>query len=120
MPIAEINTRLIIIRQDHYKRPPGCDHGSWTSESLIYPEEVSSTPEELFEAFKRETDPTIFEEVEIPDGRTISNGTYCKAFVAFVGWLKDRGFQPFRELENNLPVLKIPAQVTLTGLRSHR
>jgi len=120
MPIAVVNVRLLNVSQDSHKKIPGCADMSSVFNRFIYPDDVMASPEELFEEFRKEADPTVFEEVEIPYGTTIWADTHQKAFVAFCKWLQEKGFRSFSDLEKELPVLKIPAQVTLTGLRPFR
>jgi hypothetical protein len=120
MPIGELNVRLLTIQQEHYKPIPGCTGSSSTFQRFVYPDEINATPEELFEQFKGEAVPEVFEELEIPDGTVIDATTHCKIFCAFSDWLVNKGFRRFYELERQLPMFEIPAQVTLTDLRSHR
>lgn len=120
MPIAEVNVRLLIIKQNAYKKVPGRYGMCSTKDELIYPDNITMTPEELFEAFEIEADPAIFEESMIPDGTTISSETHQRTFVAFHDWLMKKGFRQFRILRETLPVLEIPAQVTLINVRSPR
>jgi len=120
MPIGELNIRLLSVQQMHYHPIPGCADKSLVYDRLIYPAGITATPEELFEEFRQGADTAIFEKFEILDGTILESGKHCKIFVAFCAWLKAKGFQRFSDLERQLPMLEIPPQVTLTGLRPYR
>ena len=51
--------------------------------------------------------------VEICQNIIISGNTHHKSFVEFCKWIENKGFRNFSDLVEQLPVLEIPAQVTL-------
>ncbi len=120
MPIIVLSMRMFNMRQFSHKIITGRADMSYISDLFVYPSDITATPEELFRQFKKEADPSVLEEVSIPDGTIISAKTHQKTFLAFSKWLEGKGFRSFSDLEKKFPFFEIPAQVTITRIRHVR